>query len=200
MLKSKKFRLISMVIVVLVALAGGGFYFANKSQKTNDTPQPTSSGTSRSSEANPAPPSPEKTPVDACEKFTLEDAQKLIGDNAQIVNSEDSKPRETEDIRITTCAYQAGGGSNAKSTSLLVRVAKTPEGSSQDKAQFGPNRPSNAVDIADFGDTGYWNTDFGELHILKGSNWYIMTAGPQNASERKMEDAVSMAKLLDNKL
>jgi hypothetical protein len=198
MLKSKKFRWISAVIVLLLVLAGGGFYFANKSQKVTDPSQPGTSGTSRSSEANPAPPSPTNTPVDACEKFTLEDARQVIGDSAQVVNSEDTAPRETNDIKITICTYRAAPG--LKSASLLVRVAKTTEGSSQDEAQFGPNRPVNAVNVPDLGDSAYWNSDFAELHILKGTTWYVITAGPPSATERKMEDAVNMAKLLNNKL
>lgn len=59
---------------------------------------------------------------------------------------------------------------------ILVRVAITSAGAKTNKDQFGDLRPKGVQDVSGLGDSAYYNVEFGQLNVLKGGNWYIITS------------------------
>lgn len=199
-------KAVLVIILTVLVIVGAAVSSRLLSKKADIKPSPeTPAFKSRSSESNFIEnKSPENTAAvdrSACDIFSLEDAKKILGPNVKNEVSDTIMPKNSEHIVISTCSYSSepNAGSSSRTASLLVRKALNAEGSANDKAQFGPNKPSTAQDIFGYGEAAYWNSDFRELNILKGDVWYIITAGSTVATERKLEDALNIANLIKSK-
>jgi hypothetical protein len=140
----------------------------------------------------------------ACGVFTLADAKQLLGDS---VKGGDS-PADTSsgDVDVSTCNYlQDLSSSNVpvssgKSATLTVKIPKTSSGINSNRGQFGPIKPSDVEDVSGYGDSAYWDTDHGQLDILKDNTWYILSNGSSTPSDRTLDEAKQMADLLIGKM
>lgn len=142
----------------------------------------------------------------ACDVFTLDDAKKVLGDTAQ--KPEETQPAEasSNDIDVSQCIYQQPADTIAaiktqKQASLLVRGAKTKTGAESNKDYFnGTTKPQGVQEVSGYGDTAFWNPQFGQLNILKGNNWYILQVGVSTPGNRTVDEAKTLADALIAKL
>ncbi|MHB1055548.1 MAG: hypothetical protein ACYC6B_09285 [Thermoleophilia bacterium] len=140
--------------------------------------------------------------VDACDVLTATVARQILGD-AAARGDLPAGSTSTKDVSVSSCVYTAkidpGAAvriSNTKGVSVLVRSAKTDAGANPNRAQFGTGRPAAAQDVAGLGDDAYFDTQYGQLNVLKGGNWYIVTSysGKTNGT---LESSRQLADLLE---
>jgi hypothetical protein len=139
----------------------------------------------------------------ACSIFTLADAKQVLGSSAK--GGEKTGETSSGDLEVSTCSYTQDTGSSApvsatKSASLLVRSAKSPAGATSNQNQFGVLKPTTVQDVAGYGDSAYWDPQYGQLDILKNSTWYILSNGPITPSARTLDQAKQLADVLISKM
>lgn len=123
---------------------------------------------------------------EACNVFSYSQAKIILGDNNLTI---DSDAKEIEGFTINSCSYSINSSESRQKASLLIRKSKNKTNSNEDKAQFSVYKPAGAENITGYGDAAYWNSDFGELHILNDGSWYVITNGPDDAVKRKLEES-----------
>ena len=79
--------------------------------------------------------------------------------------------------------------------SLMLRVAKTPAGAQSNKAQFS-SRDASDKSLPGIGDAAFYNDSFRQLHVLKGNNWYIITAYKDSLTNGSLESDEQIASKL----
>jgi hypothetical protein len=140
----------------------------------------------------------------ACGIFTLADAKQLLGDSAK--GGENPADTSSQDVDVTVCSYlQDLSSSNVpvssgKSASLTVKIPKTDDGIKSNQGQFGIVKPGNVQDVSGYGDSAYWDSEHGQLNILKSNTWYILSNGPTTPASRTLDEARQLADLLINKM
>lgn len=119
--------------------------------------------------------------VDACDVLTEAIAKNILGD-AAAKGDLPAGDVATKDVSVSSCVYTvkidpaaAVRISNTKGVSILVRAAKTTAGSDSNKSQFTTLKPTGVQDVAGIGNAAFYNPTFGQLNVLKGGNWYIVT-------------------------
>lgn len=143
--------------------------------------------------------------VDACAILNEAIAKTVLGDNAKkgdLPNSEVS----TKDVSVSSCVYTAKINpsapvriANTKGVGLLVRAGKTNAGKKSNQDQFSTYKPSGVQDVVGLGDSAFFNPQFGQLNILKGGNWYIVTNYSGNAMGGTLDTNKTLANLLSLK-
>lgn len=134
-------------------------------------------------------------PPKACDVLTRAIAQKI---SAGVMSAQDLPGGNTPSITVTNCSYF--DANTRVSVGLLVRGAKDAAGASTNKAQFGVAMPASAQEVTGYGDGAYWDTNFGQLNVLKHDNWYIITSGGIAPSSHTLDDTKKLADLLIDKL
>lgn len=140
--------------------------------------------------------------VDACDVLTEVTAKNILGDAAAKGDLPGSQV-STKDVSVSSCVYTAKIDpavavrlSNTKGVSVLVRAAKTNSGSDSNKSQFGSAKPAGVQDVAGIGDAAFFNPQFGQLNVLKGGNWYILSNYSGGSSSGTVESNKKLADLL----
>lgn len=190
-----------LVAAIILALGGSaGAYYGLQKDDTKNEPTPAATTPEQTSQSSTGPsntPAPGK-PSKACDILTPEVATSVLGAGAKASDSNNEAPKDADHTIITTCTYSSLDGT--KSASLLMRVAKDAEGSAHDKEQFGIYKPANAETVDGYGDSAYWDANFRQLNILKGTTWYIITNGPTEVSSRTLEQAKQLGSQILTKL
>lgn len=191
-----------LVAAILLALGGsaGAYYYINK-EESKQIPAPTSGTAHQKSPTNnqlAETPEAPKTDKAVCSILSQEIASKVLGEPAKPSDANKEAPNNSDHVVVSTCSYNSAD--NSKTTTLLMRAAIDAEGSAHDKDQFGPNKPSTAQVVSEYEDSAYWDADFRQLNILKGTTWYILTNGSNEVSERTLDQAKQLANLIITKL
>jgi hypothetical protein len=180
----KKFLPVTLVILVFIAVGTLALATSDKNDSTQNTRATT--GAKKFS------------PPQACSIFTLDNAKKLLGDSTKATEIP-AASASNDDIEVTQCFYQEPSGQHQ--ANILVRGAKTDKGKAGNVDYFkGSTKPANVQDVNGYGEAAFWNPEFGQLHILKNGNWYILSFGPLAPSERKLDDVRTLADTLINRL
>jgi hypothetical protein len=179
-----------IAIVIAIILWGIGSF---KSQRDNGL---YSNAQSPSNTTN-------KNITKACSIFTLPDAKVLLGDTAK--GGELSPVTISKDVNISTCSYKQDNGNNVpvtsnKLASLKVNFPNSDKGRISNQNQFSALKPANVQDMAGYGASAYWDSDHGQLNILKNNTWYILSYGPVTPDKRSLDETKKMADLLIEKL
>ena len=169
----KKVIIIVISVLVVGGLGVGAFFFFNKTPGNNSSSNPLSL-ISGDSEVN-------FTEIDACDILTEDIAKEVIGNNI-ISTSTGSNKVATNDIVVSSCNYTTSvttdNGSETPKVSganLLIRIAKTSVGAESNKSEF-ITKDADVENVEGIGDDAFYNPSFRQLHVLKGNNWYIITA------------------------
>jgi hypothetical protein len=183
-----------LLAVILIAAAAGAAYAATKNTKNHDDDGQIAPTTN--AKKNPAVRS-------ACDIFTLADAKELLGDSVK--GGEKTSESTSKDVNVSVCAYTQDHGANVpvsgrKSATLEARIPLTSGGAASNQNQFGPLKPVDVEAVTGYGDNAYWDQVHGQLNILKGNNWYILSAGASSPSDRTLEQAKQLADILEPKL
>jgi len=123
----------------------------------------------------------------ACKLLTADVASQALGGTAQQSTASDTSSLQASDTSVTTCAYTGANGS----TQLTIRAATGSLGASENATAFGSGRPANAVPVASYGQSAYWDPTAHQLNILGHNNWYVITR-----STSTQADTEAVAKLL----
>lgn len=180
-----------LVFIVAVLAIGGGYYYSNKDNQVENNPAGNQNTTTYNAIS------------DACTKFTLEDAKKVIGSSAKS-DSSVSPGVSADDANVTTCTYSVSGGADSstklQTASLLIRSPKTAAGVVSNQAPFNEAKPVSAENVGNLGDAAYWNAELAQLNVLVKDNWLIITAGPVKPVDRNQDQAVQAANLIIPKI
>jgi len=140
----------------------------------------------------------------ACQRYTLADAKQLLGKDANASTSPiyDSSGANlyTSSCTYTTQAIPGQTNTRKTSSTLLMRQPKSDKGTLSNQNEFGSLVPATAIPITGYGDKAFWDPTHGELNILKGNIWYVLSIGPATPADRGLDQAKSMADLLLPKL
>jgi hypothetical protein len=124
--------------------------------------------------------------VVACNLFTPDDAQQVLGEPAEPMTSVLSEARGGDPA---TCGYNAGSDTS-RLVSLEVRQAQSPE---RARRQFESARGllAGTQAIGGLGDAAFWvGRGVDQLHVLKGDLHLIVTSHP--GPERDAQAAARM--------
>ncbi len=117
-------------------------------------------------------------PAKACELLNISDAQSLMG--TATFNSQNRAPVVSGDLATSNCGYTDGNTDteNLIVAAIMVRSAINDNGNEQNRTEFKAGRPSKNIQVIDgVGDSAYFNENLGQLNILDGNNWIILSYG-----------------------
>lgn len=139
-------------------------------------------------------------PTEACQLFTLAEAQELLGEAA--VQSGVQTPTNEGNFATSRCGY-TDGSSNADRlivAAVTIRSGFNDTGATQNRVDFAKGTPtSNTDEIQDLGDIAYFNHTLGQLNVLKDRDWFIFSYGiGSDPGGNTPEDAVEFAKKVLN--
>lgn len=144
------------------------------------------------------PPTVVYQPADACKLFTPAEAQDLLGDKVISLNTD--TPILSGNVATSKCSYT---DTNPDSQAMLVaavaiRSGVNNKGVQQNKAEFASNKSRKDVTaIQSLGDSAYFNPQLGQLNILDGRNWVIISYGAGAApTSNTIEDTLTLAHLV----
>ena len=125
----------------------------------------------------------------ACAIFTAEDAAKAIGAPAEqeVVKG---KPQKV----VTSCSYSGMLEGKQQLANVQFRFGRTP---AEAVAGFKESRLEvRGKPVIISGNDAYWHTKQGQLHLVKGGTWLVITVGSFKENERQPEQARKLAELL----
>lgn len=121
--------------------------------------------------------------IDACDVLTNEVAKKVLGEGVEKGDTT-AGTASSDDISVSNCVYTRKGvttGSvkeqlaSIETVGLLVRAAKNKAGAESNKTPFSSAKPSGVQDVDGYGSQAYFNPATGQLNVLAGNNWYIIS-------------------------
>jgi len=194
-------KLVLLVIGGVIVVGGGAALLISRG-KDNNSVKVTNTSTGQSQEVKTG--NAAFIAVDACDVLTENVAKQILGDGA--TKGDTSAGNVSSDaVSVSNCIYSvkidpnATKANNTKGVSVLARGAKTQIGADSNKAQFGSAKPTGVQDVSGVGDQAFYNPKFGQLNVLKGSNWYIVSNYSGGATTGTIESDTQLAKLLNFK-
>ncbi len=135
-------------------------------------------------------------PVEACKLFTPAEAQDLLGE--KVIGVDTKAPVISGDMATSKCSYTDTNpeASKMRVAAIAVRSGVNDRGIEQNKTAFGASTPNEGIEtVREFGETAYYNPAVGQLHILRGREWIILSYGIGSAPETNtLDKAVELAK------
>ena len=134
-------------------------------------------------------------PTAACSTLTTAEARELLGDNA--FNANTNEPIISGNTATSRCGYTDGNANTQDLivAAVIVRSGINDNGVEQNKIEFANGTPTQGVEIVTgLGDSAYFNQVNGQLNVLKGRNWFILSNGLGTAPEANtLEDVTALA-------
>jgi|KBSMisStandDraft_5_1062788.scaffolds.fasta_scaffold08299_5 hypothetical protein len=132
---------------------------------------------------------------DACEVFTVEDAQKVLGPEAAAdpVNPKAKRPKV-----IPTCTYHATKDGAKVAATANFRWGKTNEDTQKAFEESRLQFQTKPMLIS--GAEAFWAGKQGEMMLRKGRTWLTLSVGPAVATQRDLNEARRLAEILVKKL
>lgn len=135
-------------------------------------------------------------PTAACDMFSATKAKELLGDKT--ITSSIAAPTQSGDTALSNCGYTDGNPdtNNAIVAAIMVRSGINDKGVQQNKTEFSASQPATDVKtVKDLGDSAYFNQKLGQLNILNGRQWIIISYGVGSSPQTNTEDdAVKLAR------
>ena len=134
-------------------------------------------------------------PFDACNVFTPQDAEKVLG---AAVAGEPVNPKVKRPRVVLHCSYSANKDGKAATAKAEFRLARSPEESQRafDEARLVHQTKPMLLSGAD----AFWAGKAGVMHARKGRTWVTLTVGGAKPAERELADARKLAEILVAKL
>jgi len=130
-------------------------------------------------------------PAVACDTLSVTEAKELLGDGA--FNTNTNNPVLSKNTATSKCGYADGNVDTEKIqvAAVIVRSGVNDEGVQQNKDEFANGIPTQAIEIVkDVGDSAYFNQANGQLNVLKGRNWFVLSYGLGSAPEANTVESV----------
>lgn len=185
----KKYIAGAIVVALFVAGGAGAFLIMTNQDKAFEPVVSSNSTVTKTSK------------VDACDILTESIVTDWLNKKVQKI----STPAATigsSDNQVSTCNYvvtdiEQGNieseGPKLSGANLLVYIANSASGAETNKTQF-KEKPENTTSVEGIGDDAYFNPDYRQMHILKGNNWYILTAYKDSILNSTVETTTELAK------
>lgn len=134
-------------------------------------------------------------PVNACELFTLQEAEELLGKDVVFAGSD--APVVSYDRAISKCGYTDKNSDIAQkiTAAVAVRSGIDDKGVQQNSNDFAVGKANkNNTPVKDLGDDAYFNPSSGQLNVLSGREWVIISYGlGQTPQDNTLEQALQVA-------
>lgn len=134
--------------------------------------------------------------VDACEIFTLEEAQTILGGTTTKGESGETAD-SNDDLTVSSCTYTNDPGTvdGIKIASVMARSPKSEAGVESNRSQFDP-LPEGTEEVTGVGEMAFWNPELGQLNVLKSDVWLIISSGGNTPSLYTLADAQAVANVV----
>jgi hypothetical protein len=134
--------------------------------------------------------------VKACDLFTPAEAQNLLGE--KVISVDMKAPVISDDIATSKCSYTDSNTDKDKMivAAIAVRSGINNKGVQQNKTDFADNTPTEGAEtVKNLGDSAYFNKAQGQLNVLDGRKWMILSYGVGSApQDNKLDKAIELAK------
>lgn len=135
-------------------------------------------------------------PAKACDLLSASEATELLG--SKTIPSNASDVIISDNTGVSKCGYTDGNPDiNAMVVAaIIVRSAINDNGVQQNKTEFVAGTPKAGVEtVKGIGDRAYFNQTSGQLNVLDGKNWIVISYGVGNSPETNtVEKAVELAR------
>lgn len=135
-------------------------------------------------------------PAEACKLLDTKEAKELLG--AKAIQSGMKDPKLSGDTATSSCGYTDGNPDMDMVivAAITVRSGVNDKGVQQNKTEFSASKATKGNDpVKDLGDDAYFNSKLGQLNILDGRKWIILSYGTGSAPETNTVDkATELAK------
>lgn len=111
-----------------------------------------------------------QTRWDACKLFSLDDAQRVLGKNAEL--SKNNANAVSSKATVSTCSYSSGSKKPEDLIALTVLIRSSNK--IQARQAFEVAKPKDAVDMKNLGDQANYSNETNQLNVLKNENWIII--------------------------
>lgn len=194
-------KLVLLIIGGVIVVGGGAAILVTRGNDSNSA-KVTNTNTGQSQDIKTG--TSALIAVDACDVLTESAAKQILGDGA--TKGDTSAGNASSDaVSVSSCVYTAKidpnvkvvKANNTKGVGILARAAKTKTGADTNKAQFGSAKPAGVQDVSGIGDDAFFNPKFGQLNVLKGNNWYIVSNYSGSATGGTVESDTQLANLLN---
>lgn len=136
----------------------------------------------------------------ACDLFSLQDAQSLLGDSA--VQSGGQAPTQTDHTATSRCGYTNGARESEGIivAAVTIRSGLNDTGVTQNRVEFVKGTPTDNVEVVEnLGEKAYFNHSVGQLNVLKDRDWFIFSYGVgSDPGGNTVEDATALAQKILN--
>lgn len=138
-------------------------------------------------------------PAKACDMITMDEAKALLG--VKTLNSVNEKPTIEKDTAISRCGYTDGNEMQGqmKVAAVIVRSGVNDKGVEQNKTQFMAGKPKDQgiETVEGVGDAAYYNAKIGQLNVLNGRDWLILSYGlGSDPLSNTLDDAKKLAQVV----
>ncbi len=137
-------------------------------------------------------------PTTACDVFTEAEAKDLLG--AKAIHSNTSDLILSGNLTTSKCGYTDGNPDMNKAVvaAIIVRSGINDAGVQQNKTEFANGTPvDNIQKVNDLADSAYFNQNLGQLNVLDGRDWIIISYGiGSDPTGNTVADAVKLAHLI----
>lgn len=133
---------------------------------------------------------------DACNYLTGEIAAQLLGQGAE---KGTMTPMVTgNDVSVSTCIYNSKVGDsledikNMRTATLLVRAPLNATGAESNEVPFKQLK-AGAITLEGYGEKAFWDPELGQMNVLKGGTWLIMSLGKSTVVEKSLDETKQLA-------
>jgi hypothetical protein len=137
-------------------------------------------------------------PASACDLLTLTEARDMLGGGTLASNV--NAPILSNDTATSRCGYTDGNPdtNNMIVAAIIVRSGINDKGVRKNKTEFAAGKPSQHVEtVKNLGDSAYFNQKLGQLNILDGREWIILSYGVGSAPKTNAVDkAAELARMV----
>lgn len=137
-------------------------------------------------------------PVNACSLLSADEAKELLGD--QVIPSKAQAPVASGNTVATKCSFtdMNPDQNSMKIAAVAVRSGINDKGVQQNRAEFAIAKSGKNVEaVESVGDSAFFNPTLGQLNLLNGYDWIILSYG---IGESPQENTLDNAKALADKV
>lgn len=135
-------------------------------------------------------------PTKACDLLTVARAKSLLGNAA--LKTADEAPATGRETAVSKCGYTDGNPdmNNAIVAAIIVRSGINDLGDAKNKSEFVAGASGVGVQtVKDLGEKAYFNSQKGQLNILRTHDWIVISYGIGAAPETNtLEKAAELAR------
>lgn len=134
-------------------------------------------------------------PSVACSLLSKDEAKEMLGD--QVLDRAPASPTLQNDVATSKCSYTDMNPEQdqMKVAAIAVRSAVTDKGTDKNKREFAAAKLNPGMQtVNNVGDNAFFNPELGQLNILKGRDWIILSYGVgADPKSNTLEDAIELS-------